>query len=80
MSMAGDRVQIDCLQLNIPGLTRAEAEHLERDVARLLERRLPVLLPRRKLDRLNLQVPLSDATPKNLLAEMIAKRIGESLS
>jgi hypothetical protein len=78
--MTGDRVQIDSLQLNIPGLARDEAEHLKREMARCMELYLPISMPKRKIESLNLQVSISDATPKNQLAEMIAKQICKSLS
>ena len=77
--MAGDRVQIDSMQLNIPGLTKAEAAHLKRDVVRWMERHLPVCIPKRDLETLNLQVPISETTPKKQLAEIVAKQICMSL-
>lgn len=78
--MTGDRVHIDSMQLNIPGLTMAEGAHLKRDVAHWMERLVPVSMPKRNLETLNLQVPVSDTTPRSLLAEMIAKQICKSLS
>lgn len=77
--MAGDRVHIGRLQLNIPGVNRDEVDRLEKDLARWLEQHLPISISNRKIEALNLKVSISDATPKNRLAEMIAKRICKSL-
>jgi hypothetical protein len=78
--MTGDRVQIDSLQLNIPGLTRDEADRLGKDVLAWMEGHLALQMPNRNLKTLNLRVHLSDSTPKNQLAEMIAKQICKSLT
>ena len=77
--MAGDRVHIDSLQLNIPGVNRQEVDRLKKDVAFWLGQHLPISISNRKIEVLNLEVSISDTTPKNQLAEMIAKQIFKSL-
>jgi hypothetical protein len=72
-------MQIDHLRLRIPGLNRVEAERLRIDVQTLIYRYLPEEVARCRLGALNLKIRVPHATPREQLAELIARQICGSL-
>jgi len=74
-----DRIQIDHLHMNIPGLTQEEANGLGRDVMERLENYLPDNLPQRSLSDLNIQIHIPQDTAKERLADVIARQMAKSL-
>ena len=77
--MLPDRVQIEQLQLNIPGLSQEAANILGRDVVKRLGRKLPPKLRESRLSSLQVKVNIPQGTPRELLAEIIADQICRSL-
>ena len=77
--VADHAVQIDRLRLNISGLNKDEAEDLKRDVQILIQLYLPEQVTYRRLSALNLKVCLPEGTPRDRLAELIARQICECL-
>lgn len=77
--MRPDRVQIEQMQLNIPGLSQEAANILGRDVVRRLSQKLPPKLRENRLPSLQVKVNIPQGTPRELLPEVIADQICRSL-
>jgi len=77
--MQPDRVQIEQMQLNIPGLGQEAANILGRDVVRRIGQKLPSKLRDARLSNLQIKVNIPPGTPRELLAEIISEQICRSL-
>ena len=77
--MRPDRVKIEQMQLNIPGLSQEAANILGRDVVSRLGRKLPPKVRESRLSSLRIKVNIPQGTPRELLAEIIADQICRSL-
>ena len=77
--MQPDRVQIEQMQLNIPGLSQEAANILGRDVVRRVGQKLPPKIRENRLSNLQVKVDIPQGTPRELLAEIIADQICRSL-
>ena len=77
--MGADSVRIDEMRLNISGLGQEDANILGRDVIRRVGKKLPERIRSRRLTSLDVKVSVSQGTPKERLAEIIAEQICKSL-
>ena len=77
--MRPDRVKIEQMQLNIPGLSQEAANILGRDVVRRVGQKLPAKVRDARLASLQLKVDIPQGTPRELLAEIIAEQICRGL-
>jgi hypothetical protein len=73
--MPSDEIRIDQLRLRVPGLTQQEAHNLGEEVARRVADALPAYGRVEHLASLDLRIFMPSGTPKDQLAEGIAKEI-----
>ena len=73
--MPSDEIRIDQLRLRVPGLTEHEAHKLGEEVARRVADALPADGRAEHLASLDLRISMPSGTPKDQLAEGIAREI-----
>ena len=78
--MGAERLQIEALNLRIPGLTAEQARQLGEDVVQRLAVSLPERATPLRLGALDLRVTVPAGTPQDRLAERIAGAILERLT
>jgi hypothetical protein len=77
--MARNAVQIDQLQLRIPGLSRKEGRRMGEEVAERISQSLPADGKNQQLGALTMRVKLPVGTPRDQIAKLIALSILEKL-
>ncbi|MDQ3546109.1 MAG: hypothetical protein M3429_06280 [Verrucomicrobiota bacterium] len=73
-------MQIDNLNLRIPGISRGEARGIGKEVAERVAASLPVDGKRQRLGALSLRVNVPVGTPRDQMAKLIALSILEKLT
>ena len=77
--MPAETVRIDDLHLRVPGVSADEARRLGEEVARLVAEDLSVQGRVEHLGALDLRLSIAPRTPRDRLAEEIARAIVEKL-